>query len=288
MSRHPDERYFSATGARLCYFEWGPPDGPVALLIHATGFHARCWDETVRALPQNLRVIAVDMPGHGRSEKTGPMPDWTVAAKDIAELVAYLDLRDAIGAGHSMGGHTLVQIAAARPTSFKRLVLLDPVMMPPEMYAIPWPKDVEHPVARRRISWASWQEMFDALKGRSSYSVWRPQVLEDYCRYGLLPKPNGDGFELACPPAVEASIYSGSTGTDIYALARTVEVPVLVVRAKQRDRNLPRDFTDFSASPTWEGCAASFPNGRDVHLPELTHFIPMQAPELSAEFICSD
>ena len=85
MSRQPTERYFSATGARLCYFEWGPSDAPPVLLIHATGFHARCWDEVVRALPEDLRIVAVDMRGHGRSEKTGPMTDWTVPAKDIGE-----------------------------------------------------------------------------------------------------------------------------------------------------------------------------------------------------------
>jgi len=127
--------------------------------------------------------------------------------------------------------------------------------------------------------------MFDAFKARSPYSLWRPQVLEDYCRYGLLPKKNGDGFERACPPAIEASIYTGSTGTDIYALARTITVPVLVARAKQRDPTQPRDFTDFAASPTWEGVAASFANGRDLYLPALTHFIPMQEPELTAGWI---
>ena len=290
MPREPVERSFSATGARLCYFEWGDPAAPPILLIHATGFHARCWDETIRSLPDDLRVIAVDMRGHGRSEKTGPMPDWTVPAKDIGELVAHLNIKDAIGAGHSMGGHTLVQIAAARPGTFQRLVLIDPVMMTPEIYASPppWPKGVEHPVARRRNSWASWWEMFDTFKTRHPYSLWREAVLADYCRYGLLPKANGAGFELACPPVVEASIYMGSTGTDIYALAETIDVPVVVLRAKMRDPNAARDFTDFAASPTWEGVAGTFPNGRDVYLPDLTHFIPMQEPELTARFIAGN
>jgi pimeloyl-ACP methyl ester carboxylesterase len=290
MSREPVERYFKATGARLCYFAWGPEDGEAVLLIHATGFHARCWDETIRALPQNLRVVAVDMRGHGRSEKTGLMSDWAVPAKDIAELVDHLELRDARAAGHSMGGHTLVQVAAANRRAFRRLVLVDPVMMAPEIYAAPpfWPQGFEHPVARRRNSWASWNEMFDAFKERAPYSLWRPKVLEDYCRYGLLPKQSGDGFELACPPAIEASIYMGSTGTDIYALARTVTQPVLVVRARPRDPRVPREYTDFAASPTWEGVASVFPRGRDVYLPELTHFIPMQEPELTAKFIAAD
>jgi pimeloyl-ACP methyl ester carboxylesterase len=289
MPRQPVERSFNATAARLCYFEWGESGAPAILLIHATGFHARCWDETIRAMPDAFRVIAVDMRGHGRSEKTGPMSDWSVPAKDIGELVAHLNITDAIGAGHSMGGHTLVQIAAARPRAFKRLALIDPVMMTPEIYASPpiWPKGFEHPVARRRNLWASWQEMFDAFKTRHPYSLWHPQVLADYCRYGLLPKANGEGFELACPPAIEASIYMGSTGTDIYALAKTIDVPVLVLRAKMRDTNVARDYTDFAASPTWECVAQTFPKGHDVYLPELTHFIPMQEPELIARYILS-
>jgi pimeloyl-ACP methyl ester carboxylesterase len=287
MPREPVERYFNATAARLCYFEWGPVEAPTIFLIHATGFHARCWDETIRAIPETYRVIAVDMRGHGRSEKTGPMSDWAAPARDIIELVTHLGIKSVIGAGHSMGGHTLVQVAAARPGTFRRLVLVDPVMMAPEVYASPspWPKGFEHPVARRRNSFASWQEMFETFKRRVPYSLWREKVLEDYCRYGVLPKANGEGVELACPPAIEASIYMGSTGTDIYALAKTVDVPVTVLRAKGRDPNQPRDFTDFSASPTWEGVAKSFPNGRDVSLPHLTHFIPMQEPEQTARYI---
>ena len=289
MPREPIELNFRATGARLTYFEWGDRGAPVVFFIHATGFHARCWDQSIKALPEGLRVVAVDMRGHGRSEKTGPMPDWSVPANDIAELVAHLGITGAIGAGHSMGGHSLVQIAAALPAAFKRLVLIDPVMMAPEIYAAPspWPRGVEHPVARRRNDWASWQEMFDAFKTRQPYSLWRPAVLEDYCRYGLLPKANGEGFELACPPAIEASIYTGSTGTNIYALAKTIEAPVLVLRAKAPGPG-PRDYRDFSASPTWAGVAGIFPHGRDVYLPELTHFIPMQEPELTARYILSD
>ena len=185
------------------------------------------------------------------------------------------------GLAHAGVGFRAVQLDLA--------VALDPVMMAPEIYAAPppWPKGVEHPVARRRNDWTSWQEMFEAFKTRQPYSLWRPAVLEDYCRYGLLPKANGEGFELACPPAIEASIYTGSTGTNIYALAKTIEAPVLVLRAKAPEPG-PRDYRDFSASPTWAGVAGIFPHGRDVYLPELTHFIPMQEPELTAHFISGE
>lgn len=291
MHPSPTESCFQAEGARIAYVEWGRPGDPIVFLIHATGFHARCWDQTVAALGPGYRVIAVDTRGHGRSEKTGPIADWGEPARDLAELVAHLGIKDAVGVGHSMGGHLLVQVAAAHPAAFKRLVLIDPVMLPPEIYVNPHltalPKDAVHPVAKRRNTWRSWQEMFDAFKARHPYSLWRPKVLEDYCRFGLVPAADGHGFELACPPAVEASIYMAHAGRDIYALARRVEVPVTVLRAKQRAAG-PRDVADFAASPTWEGVAKVFPHGRDVSLPHLTHFIPMQDPELTARFIANE
>ncbi len=285
MNEAPIERIFEASTCRIGTAEWGRRGDPVVFLIHATGFHGRCWDEIVRALPPGFNVIAVDLRGHGRSEKTGPISNWAEPARDIAELVENLQLSSTIGAGHSMGGHILVQIAAANPRAFKRLLLIDPVIMAPEMYkgAPFWPPGTEHPVARRRNAWANWQEMLDAFKNRNPYSLWAPKVLEDYCRYGLMPAANG-GFELACPPAVEASIYMGSAGTDIYEAVRKVTAPVTILRAKEREVG-PRNQLDFSASPTWPQLATVFQNASDTYLKDLTHFIPMQDPALVARYI---
>lgn len=288
MSGSPVQHTFQASGARIVYFEWGVQEATPVLLIHATGFHARCWDKVVDALPAGFRVIAVDVRGHGRSEKTGPMPDWAVPARDIEELARHLGLKDAIGAGHSMGGHLVVQIAAGSPGMFKRLVLVDPVMMAPEVYAdsrFAGQMAQDHPVARRRNSWASWEQMFEHLKGRSPYSLWRADILADYCRYGLVPKAEGDHLELACPPIVEASIYTGAGNKNIGHLPAKVDVPVVVMRAKAR---VDATAMDFSASPTWAKLASTFKHGRDVHLPQLTHFIPMQEPELVARFIADE
>jgi pimeloyl-ACP methyl ester carboxylesterase len=73
-------------------------------------------------------------------------------------------------------------------------------------------------------------------------------------------------------------------GTDIHDNVRSVKVPVTVMRAQQRQEG-PRDHTDFSASPTWDRLAQEFPQGRDVFLPGLTHFMPMQDPALVAAYI---
>jgi lipase len=282
----PSLSTFDASGCRIAYFEWGERGQAPLLLIHATGFHARVWDQTIAHLAGNYHIVAVETRGHGRSAKPGPIRNWREPADDIHELLQHLKLAPILGAGHSMGGHILVQLAARMPAQFTRLVLVDPVIMSPEIYAKQgnWPEGTDHPVARRRNSFESWEAMRDLYQHRKPYSLWQPAVLDDYCRYGVMPKADGTGVELACPPAIEASIYMAAGGTDIDDNVRSVKVPVTVMRAQQRQEG-PRDHTDFSASPTWDRLAQEFPQGRDVFLPGLTHFMPMQDPALVAAYI---
>ncbi|MGD8418304.1 MAG: alpha/beta hydrolase [Pseudomonadales bacterium] len=282
----PREHQFQTSGPRLTYFEWGQSGEPEVLLLHATGFHARCWDQVVRALGPGYHVYAVDMRGHGRSERTPPYV-WDTFAQDVSELVEHLELSGAVGVGHSMGGHCLVQVAARHPDAFSRLVLVDPVIFEPDAYThdryrgFEGPED--HPVARRRNDWRDWREMYERFKDRGSFAVWDDAVLQDYCRYGVLPRPEG-GYELACPPIVEASIYLGNTSTDVYQEIPRVQIPVVVLRAPGREPG-DHDKMDFSKSPTWAHVASQFANGTDVYLPGYTHFIPMQDPALVARYI---
>ncbi len=284
------ENYIELDGIRFCYFETGlqyQDDGTI-LLVHATGFHARCWDRTIGHL-QDRHVVAIDMRGHGRSDNVEPF-SWDRFGQDVTEFVVALDLRQIVGAGHSMGGHSVTRAAANVQERFSRLVLIDPVILDPAAYAqrqashSAWLNEGgEHPVARRRNWFESPEAMFDNFAGRGSYGLWREDVLKDYCDYGILPDPESDGFVLACPPLVEAAIYMGSSGANIYEAIETIEMPVTVLRA--REREAVQTTMDFSTSPTFPQLASRFKNGTDVHLSHLTHFIPMQAPQLVARYI---
>ncbi|MBM4202613.1 MAG: alpha/beta hydrolase [Gammaproteobacteria bacterium] len=288
------ERRFRGRDVELCYFERGPEQSSrQVLLLHATGFHARCWDRVIGLLPDDVHVIAVDLRGHGRSEKKPPYV-WSSFAQDISELIAARGLSGLTAAGHSMGGHCLVQVAHRQPAAFRSLILADPVIMAPELYAEGsrhgFARVEDHPVSRRRALWVNWEEMFDRFKSRHPYSLWRQEVLEDYCRYGVLPQSD-DTWILACPPQVEASIYMANTSSDVHRLIPEIRLPVTVLRARERDFSKvpePGAPMDFATSPTWSGLANAFPRGRDVYLPELTHFIPMQTPELVARYLLAE
>lgn len=287
MAQQPIEHWFQSATAKLCYFEWNAetrPRQPTVLLVHATGFHARCWDQVVARLP-GRHVIAVDMRGHGRSSNDGPIT-WDQFGEDLAALIAHLQLQAAIGVGHSMGGHCLVQAAAEMPQAFCQLLLIDPVILAPEVYdSGPFEGIAEHPTAKRRNAWASWQEMFERFATRKPFAAWDPDVLEDYCRHGLVPAEEGEGYQLACPPQVEAAIYLGSSANDIYQLVRQVQTPTTILRARERSSDGERDPMDFSASPTWPGLVREFPQACEEHLVDHSHFIPMEAPQLVADRI---
>ena len=280
-----EERRVRVNGVELAYFERNAQStsNRVLLFTHATGFHARVWDRTIAACTRGDRTIALELRGHGRSEKKGPY-SWDTMGEDVLRFVEALELTNIVGIGHSMGGHAMTQAVARAPSRFERLLLVDPTIMDPVIYAQRrdpmWPQSDEHPTAKRKNDWTSWQEMFERFASRHPFALWNPAVLEDYCRYGVLPNPDGPGFVLACPPRVEASIYSGSAGRDVYAAIGSIRIPVTVLRAPPRtDQAGPMDF---SQSPTWPGLAAAFPNGRDVLAAHLTHFIPMQEPALVA------
>ena len=181
------------------------------LLAHATGFHARCWDCVVAELPAARHVIALDQRGHGRSAKIPPF-NWESFGSDLAAFVAKLNLQRLIGVGHSMGGHAVVQ-AAAREGS----TLRTPGARRSGDHGSGALRGNErndgsasNPVLTRQQNatnqWRSWEAMFERLRGRGSFAVWRDDALEDYCRFGLLPNPDGPDWMLACPPWVEASI----------------------------------------------------------------------------------
>lgn len=277
MHRVPVESKLRVNGVEIALWEWKGAE-PAVFFCHATGFHARSWDQVIARLPDR-RCIAVDARGHGHSSKPAPPYAWRDFGHDIAVIASKLDVSGAIGVGHSMGGHTVTLASALRPGTFSALLLIDPVIRSPEAYTGPWKR--AQFVAKRRNRWASPQEMFDRFIDRPPFNAWDRAVLRDYCEYGLIP--DGDGFVLACPPEIEADIYAHSPmpESNIYPEIATIETPVHVVRAgKQFD---PANI--MSVSPTTPGLASSFARGTDLCVPDHSHFIPMEAPALIAKLV---
>lgn len=280
-NREPYLRFIKAGKISLAYHEWSAGDGADTLLIaHATGFHGRCYDPIAAHFPDH-RVIALDMHGHGASGGE-PLNDWQCVVEELIDLIDHLKLRDAVGMGHSMGGHAIIRAATVREEAFRSLILFDPVVLTPEFYEVKvsgFAPGQMHPAAKRKRDFASAEEMIERFEARDPYNLFRRDVFENYCRFGLTPVEGG-GYELSCTPEMEASMYMSSlSGEPALEAARGLKVPATVVRAMQTGTR------DFKGSPTWPMLAASMPAGIDMNRADMTHFHPFQDPEDAARII---
>jgi non-heme chloroperoxidase len=88
---------------QIYYKDWG--EGPPLVFSHGWPLSADAWeDQMIFLAARGYRCIAHDRRGHGRSGQPWNGNDMDTYADDLAELVAALDLRDAIHIGHSTGG----------------------------------------------------------------------------------------------------------------------------------------------------------------------------------------
>jgi 4,5:9,10-diseco-3-hydroxy-5,9,17-trioxoandrosta-1(10),2-diene-4-oate hydrolase len=115
------EKMVSVDGLRLrC---WDEGSGPPVILIHGIGASLEYWLYTVPALAQHHRVVAVDLPGCGFSERGPKLP----TLEEVADLI--VDLQDALGferaslIGNSLGGLVALETALRHPDRIDRLIL---------------------------------------------------------------------------------------------------------------------------------------------------------------------
>jgi pimeloyl-ACP methyl ester carboxylesterase len=117
-------RFVELEGRRVSYLTDGDaPAGPTLLLIHGSGVSARYWVNQVRGLGSTLRVVAIDLPGHGESD---PIEETSVElyGEVVARVLDALRPGPVIAAGHSLGGAVAIVLALRRPKAVRGLVLL--------------------------------------------------------------------------------------------------------------------------------------------------------------------
>jgi pimeloyl-ACP methyl ester carboxylesterase len=109
-------------GAELAVWDLAgeDPGAPMVVLPHCWGCSHEVWLPVTRRLrEEGFRVVLYDQRGHGASTRgTAPLTIETLA-HDLTEVLEATEARDAVLAGHSMGGMTIMSLATHRPDVFR-------------------------------------------------------------------------------------------------------------------------------------------------------------------------
>ncbi|MGB9593235.1 MAG: alpha/beta fold hydrolase, partial [Anaerolineae bacterium] len=125
LEAHARKVALPASGVSLFLYDAGPAEAPPLVLIHGLGSEADTWRHVIPPLVKQFRVIAVDLPGFGRSDK--PRRAYTVPffCDALVELLDALGIARAGLVGHSLGAVIAHFAALQRPDRVERLVLVD-------------------------------------------------------------------------------------------------------------------------------------------------------------------
>lgn len=120
--------YELGEGARIHYVELNPEGTKTIVFVHGLGSYLKFWRYQLDVFAeQGYRVLALDLPGYGKSVKPATFP-YTM--ESFAEVVkAFIEakgLDKPIIVGHSMGGHTALTLAINYPEMVSALVLTAP------------------------------------------------------------------------------------------------------------------------------------------------------------------
>ena len=291
MSEQRDRYGLSRTvdlGGPVHYVDFGgADDAPTVVLVHGLGGSHLNWDLFAPLIRDRARVLALDLPGFGRSEPGGRRTTVQDNVQVLDRFLAEVAGTPAVLVGNSMGGMISILQTAASPRSVNGLVLLDA--------AVPGPRRALDPLVA--VTFALYAipmvgERFLALRRKRSTPLRQVRDMLQLCGVDPDALPAGtidrsiDLIERREDvPAMDKAFLSAARSLlrllvdprRYRAAMASITVPVLMVQGDE-DRLVPvaaaRDI------------ARRHPRWRYLELPGVGHVPQLQVPEqVAGEFL---
>ncbi|MER7454237.1 alpha/beta hydrolase [Nocardia beijingensis] len=172
---------------------FGPATGPVVLALHGVTGHGKRWEDlATRHLP-DVRVLAPDLRGHGRSTSLPPWNFETIVDDLVALVTAEAD-GPVVVVAHSFGGACALHLAHRHPELVRKLVLLDPaIALEPE-----WLNEI----ALSTLMSADYDSVDQARQDKldTGWGDVEPRLLEAELDEHLMPTADGRfGWRMSLP-----------------------------------------------------------------------------------------
>lgn len=258
-------RFRTRDGLELHYLDW-PGRGATVVLLHGGSLTSHTWDLVALALAGELRLVALDLRGHGLSDwsERYSIPD---SVRDVEDLVSQLDVDSIHVAGMSLGGNVAAHYTASPHTRARSLMLVD---------VGPWvdfgATESMREFMGRPIAELSLDELVDRAFAMTTSGGPRDKILYRYLHMTTrLPDGTLAWRNDRRRPHDYAHILAKLE--ELPELAKSMDSPVRIVRGGRS-----RVLSDEKVARF----AAGFPNGSWVKIDDAGHNVQEDAPKALA------
>lgn len=220
----------------LAYIERGNPDGTPVLAIHGWLDNAASFDCLAAKMDlSSIRLIAIDLPGHGLSEHRGKgqiyhLMDYVV---DVVGLIKALALDQVVILGHSLGGIIGLLTATAIPSMVSRLILLDsfgPMVDKEDKVAEQLKKAISKICLSRPRPPVVYRSIEEAVSARlGGFGKIDPSAARVLLKRGLVKA--GGGYVWATDPRLREPSLIRLSESQVRGFMEAVECPVCLIAA---------------------------------------------------------
>ncbi|MGI3167931.1 alpha/beta fold hydrolase [Pseudooceanicola sp. C21-150M6] len=271
----PRGAFVQISTGRLHYLDCGT--GPAIVLVHTLDGNLGHFDcGLIDELARNHRVVAIDRPGSGYSERpAGTATNVRAQARLLAEAIEVLELESPLLVGHSMGGSIALALALEKPDLICGLALLAPLTLPiPEVPDVFSDYESDTDFRRKLRSWTT------GIPHRVKHSG---VVLKQFFGPEQMPSnflTTGGGLLSLRPSAmIQASRDFATVQDDLPGMARDyarLQVPVRILFG-QNDRVLDPELHGHKLVNRHPQIGLELTPGG--------HMLPVTQPDICVEFV---
>lgn len=262
-------------GVSLHVLEGGAPGRGSVLFLHGWPESSAAFAEVMRELQKGFHVLALDLPGIGRSVGAPAANDKRTLARYVKGAIAALGLEDVTLAGHDVGGQIVYAFLHAYPGELKRAVMMNIAVPGVDPYA-----EVER---NPHI----WHFAFHSVPKLPELLV-AGHVAEYFAFfYNALAGPAGVGEEARRafaeayerPEALRTGFewyraFPQDAQDNLAVKGQPVTTPVLYIRGEKESGDMKAYATGFQA--------AGLRSLRTATIPNAGHFVPSEQPAAMA------
>lgn len=225
---------------RLAYYDWGDPaHHDVIICVHGLTRNARDFDFIARELSKDHRIIAIDMPGRGKSDWLQNSDHYNYGTY-LADCLAFIDnfhLRRVSWIGTSMGGIIGMMMASMYAKRINRLLLNDVGTFIPKQAL----KRIMDYVSGAPLSFTNLEDAQTAMRfSYRSFGLQSEQEWEHIFHHSIIGRDDGT-FAFAYDPAIldpvrkETNQFETMTDVDLSGLWERITAPTLIIRGAESD-----------------------------------------------------